>query len=105
MAQTAKKQSRKDHEAKRTDDHDTIRRWAEERDGSPAVVEGTEILRFDFDDPDGSEDEALQQVSWEEFFEVFNERSLEFLYQEYTREGNLSRFNKFVKQGSEEEDR
>jgi hypothetical protein len=105
MAQAAKRQSRKDHEAKRTDDHDTIRRWAKMRKGTPAMVEGTEILRLDFEEPDGSEDEALRQVSWEEFFEVFDNRDLEFLYQEYTQEGKISRFNKFVARGSADEQR
>jgi hypothetical protein len=92
-----------DYEAKRTRDHDTIRRWAEERSGRSAMVEGTQILRIDFDDPDGSQDQHLRPVSWEEFFRVFDERGLEFLYQEHTREGRLSRFNKFVKPGTEDE--
>jgi hypothetical protein len=60
-----------------------------------------EILRFDFEEADESGDEALQEVSWEEFFEVFDDRDLEFLYQERTQGGKLSRFNKFVTRGSE----
>ena len=67
------------------------------------MVEGTQILRIDFDDPDGSQDEHLRPVSWEEFFRVFDDRGLEFLYQEHTQEGRLSRFNKFVKPGTEDE--
>ena len=101
MAQAAKRQSSKDHEAKRTENHDEIRRWAEARKAKPAMVEGTEILRFDFEETDESGDEALQEVSWEEFFEVFDDRDLEFLYQERTQGGKLSRFNKFVTRGSE----
>jgi hypothetical protein len=89
MAQTAKKA---DYETKRTRDHDTIRRWADERSGHPALVEGTEILRIDFKEPD----ENLKQVSWDEFFDTFDERELDFLYQEHTRDGKVSRFNKFV---------
>jgi hypothetical protein len=42
------------------------------------MVEGTQILRIDFDDPNGSSDEHLRRVSWEEFFRVFDERGLEF---------------------------
>ena len=65
MAQSAKRQSSKDHEAKRTENHDEIRRWAEARRAKPAMVEGTEILRFDIEEADESGDEALQEVSWE----------------------------------------
>ena len=101
MAQAAKRQSSKDHEAKRTENHDEIRRWAEARKAKPAMAEGTEILRFDFEETDESGDEALQEVSWEEFFEAFDDRDLEFLYQERTQGGKLSRFNKFVTRGSE----
>jgi hypothetical protein len=67
-----------DYEPHRTQDHETIRRWAEDRGGHPAMVEGTQILRIDFDDPNGSSDEHLRRVSWEEFFRVFDERGLEF---------------------------
>jgi hypothetical protein len=48
------------------------------------MVKGTQLLRIDFDDPDGP-DENLMPVSWEEFFRVFDERGLEFLYQEQRR--------------------
>lgn len=102
MAQSARKSSTSDHQAKRTDDHGAIRRWAEQRKAKPAMVEGTEILRFDFEEADESGDEALKEVSWEEFFEVFDKRRLEFLYQEHTQDGKVSRFNKFVARGSAE---
>jgi hypothetical protein len=75
---------------------------AEARGGHPAVVEGTEILRIDFDDPDGSRDEKLCRISWDEFFQIFDSRELEFLYQEQTHDGKISRFNKF---GTEDEKR
>ena len=100
MAQSARKKSSTDHQAQRTKNHDEIRRWAEHRKAKPAMVEGTQILRFDFEEPDESGDEALSQVSWEEFFAIFDSRDLEFLYQEHTQGGKLSRFNKFVSQGS-----
>lgn len=105
MARTATRQSGTDYEAKRTRDHEEIRRWAQERGGTPAMVEGTEILRFDFDEPDESGDEALRRVSWDEFFRVFDDRDLEFLYQEHTQGGRPSRFNKFVNRTSEGGDR
>jgi hypothetical protein len=86
--------------AHRTRAHEEIRRWAEERKAKPTMVEGTEILRFDFEERDESGDEALNPVSWDEFFKVFDSRKLEFLFQEHTQDGNFSRFNKFVSQGS-----
>ncbi|HLM35230.1 MAG TPA: hypothetical protein VK278_05565 [Gaiellaceae bacterium] len=81
-------------EAKTTTNHDEIRRWAEDRDGRPARVKETGggddpgILRIDFRDPD----EGLEEISWDEWFEAFDENRLAFLYQD---EGE-SRFNKLV---------
>lgn len=78
-----------------TRDHDTIRKWAEARDGHPAMVEtGGKggILRIDFGEPEDS----LTQIEWDEFFQIFDENDLEFLYQERTADGATSRFNKFV---------
>jgi hypothetical protein len=90
-------------EGKTTTDHDEIREWAEQRGGVPATVKGTErggkrkgeeagILRLDFE----PRDEALEEISWEEFFEKFDKEKLAFLYQEETADGSTSRFHKFV---------
>ncbi|SCY81015.1 hypothetical protein [Paracoccus tibetensis] len=79
-----------------TKDHDTIRKWAEARDGHPAKVDtGGEggILRIDFGEPEDS----LTQIEWDEFFEIFDENGLDFLYQDKAADGGTSRFNKFVK--------
>jgi hypothetical protein len=67
------------------------------------MVEGTNILRIDFDDPDGSVNEKLRPVPWEDWFRVFDDRGLEFLYQERTRDGKISRFNRLVFAGTERE--
>jgi hypothetical protein len=78
-------------------DHDFIRKWIEKRGGRPSKVKGTErddgegILRVDFRDPD----DKLEQISWEEFFETFEDRQLAFLHQD-EKNDNLSRFFKFV---------
>ncbi len=80
--------------AKTTTDHREIRKWVEARGGRPTVVRtGGEggILRIDFQEPD----ENLEQISWDEFFRIFEERKLAFLYQESTS-GQKSRFNKLV---------
>jgi hypothetical protein len=90
------------HESKVTTDHDEIRRWIEERKGRPASVQRTGgngddagLLRVDY--PGYGEDESLQEISWEDFFDKFEEKNLAFLYQEKTKDGGISRFSKFVK--------
>lgn len=85
-------------DAKTTTDHDEIRRWAEERDGKPASVKGTGddepgILRIDFP---GGEEDKLEELSWDAFFEKFEKEELAMLYQEETKDGSTSRFAKFV---------
>jgi hypothetical protein len=77
-----------------TTHHEVIKRWAEERGGQPATVEGTEhgdhlgVLRFDF----GGESDNLRHVSWDEWFETFDARRLNFIYQEETSDGSQSNF-------------
>ena len=97
MAAKAKAKPKADYHSKTTKDHDTIRQWAEERGGKPTVVEETQILRFNFDEPGGNDDDKLKEVSWEEFFEIFDEADLSFLYTEETHDGGTSRFFKFVR--------
>jgi hypothetical protein len=78
-----------------TTDHDTIRQWVEARGGHPARVKGRGpggILRIDFGEPE----ESLEQISWDDFFKVFDENDLSFLHQDKTEDGKTSRFNKFV---------
>ena len=94
----AKAKPKADSKSKTTQDHDTIRQWAEERGGTHSIVEGTQILRLNFDEPGGDDDAKLKEVSWEEFFEVFDESDLSFLYTEETAGGQTSRFFKFVRQ-------
>jgi hypothetical protein len=87
-------------ESKTTTDHDAIRRWVEERGGRPARVKDTGsngdpgILRVDY--PGRGDDEALEEISWDEWFRAFDENKLAFLYQEETKDGNESRFSKLV---------
>ncbi|WP_090940578.1 hypothetical protein [Nonomuraea jiangxiensis] len=79
-----------------TTNHDVIRRWAEERDATPATVEGTEhgdhlgVLRLDFPGYGGGG--KLRQVSWEEWFDTFDKRGLNFIYQESKSDGTPSNF-------------
>lgn len=83
-----------------TTDHDAIRQWVEQRGGRPAQVRTTGtaddpgLLRIDF--PDYGDDEALEEISWDAFFEAFDENNLAMMYQETTQDGSESRFSKFV---------
>lgn len=82
-----------------TTDHDEIRRWAEERGGTPAHVRDTGsnkgdagVLRIVF-----SDDEAqLQPIEWDDWFDKFDHAGLAFLYQDKTSDGTESRFFKLV---------
>jgi len=84
----------------KTTDHDKIRQWAEDRDAQPAVVKDTMqaddigILRLNF--PGYSGDDDLTEISWEAFFEKFEEAGLALIYQEQTEDGQQSSFNKLV---------
>jgi len=77
-----------------TTHHEVIKQWAEARGGSPATVEGTEhgnhlgVLRFDF----GRDNANLRHVSWDEWFATFDERRLNFIYQEERSDGRPSNF-------------
>jgi ferritin-like metal-binding protein YciE len=85
-----------------TTDHDEIRRWAEERGGKPACVQGTGgkgdigLLRIEFPGKPNAKDDKLQPISWDNFFEKFDERDLALVYQEKTARGQQSNFNKLV---------
>jgi anaerobic selenocysteine-containing dehydrogenase len=87
------------HESNTTTNHDEIKKWVEERGGKPAIVRGTEkgdsaLLRIDY--PGYSGEDTLEAIEWDEFFEIFDENKLAFLYQEKTQDGGESRFSKFV---------
>jgi hypothetical protein len=77
-----------------TTSHEVIRKWAEDRNAVPATVEGTEhgdhlgVLRFDF----GGDSENLRHVSWDDWFDTFDARTLNFIYQEQRKDGNQSNF-------------
>ena len=56
-------------------------------------------MRLNFHEPGGDDDDQLKEGSWEEFFQVFDDCDLSFLYSEQTAEGHTSRFVKFVREG------
>ena len=87
-------------QSKTTTDHEEIRRWVEERGGSPATVKRTSaggapgILHIDF--PGYSGEGTLEHIGWDEWFRKFDENNLAFLYQEETSGGERSNFNKII---------
>jgi hypothetical protein len=93
-------------QAQVTTDHETIQHWAENRGGHPATVKRTErgdepgILRLDFDPPE----DALEEISWDDFFSKFDEAGLAFLYQDKTASGKTSRFHKFIDRANASEE-
>lgn len=82
---------------KSTTNHDEIRKWVEEHGGKPTRVAGTGgkagagVLRINFDDPGGDDDDRLEEIGWDEWFKTFDESDLAFLHGE-----GESRFNKLV---------
>lgn len=88
--------------AKQTTDHKEIRRWAERHGGKPAAVKSTHrereagIIRIMFPKAPHSEHDALEEISWDEFFDKFDDSKLELLYEED------SNFSKLVARESAE---
>ncbi len=96
-----------DEDFKTTTSHVVIRAWAESHGGKPAlIVDSNRLdrevgLRIDFP---GKTDEALlsqahhnKDVSWDEFFKVFDENELAFDYLEEPGETELVDAYRFLK--------
>ena len=88
-------------ESKTTTDHKSIQKWAEARKGVPSKIsntgskKGDGVLRIHF--PDNSDkEENFDEISWDEFFKIFDKNKLAFLYQEKKMSGEGSTFHKFV---------
>ena len=99
MASTRGNKSRS---AQTTTDHQTIRRWVDERGGRPARVKGTEgtndpgLLRVDY--PGFSGEDSLEEISWDEWFKGFDQHKLAFLYEDEKD----SRFSKLISREGED---
>ncbi|MEU2347342.1 Rho termination factor N-terminal domain-containing protein [Modestobacter sp. NPDC049651] len=77
-----------------TTHHEVIKEWAEARGGRPATVPGSEYdgrpgrLRIHF----GEGGDDLVEISWDDWFGTFDERRLNFIYQEERSDGRPSTF-------------
>ena len=82
-------------ETKQTTDHATIKQWVEDRNGEPAMIEGTdggngEMIRVYFEKK--IENADLKKIGWDEWFDQFDKSELALLHS--TEAGNT--FNKLV---------
>lgn len=74
--------------AKAITDHEEIRRWAERNGGKPAVVKSTHgdrgvgLIRLMFPENRQSGHDALEEISWDEFFRQFDDSNLALLCEE-----------------------
>jgi hypothetical protein len=79
----------------RRTDHEESRQWAAERGARPSSIPGTDgdgypgTIGLDF--PEWSDNARLQHITWEDWFEAFDDNNLALLVQEGT-----SRFNRLV---------
>jgi hypothetical protein len=96
----SKEETHSSHGSQTTTDRDEIIAWAEERGAKPACVRGTGdkgdigILRLDF--PGYTGEDKLQEITWDEWFEKFEDRKLALLHQDTTASGEKSNFNKII---------
>lgn len=94
------------HTSRTTTNHEEIRRWAEERGGRPACVQGTGrkgdtgMIRLEFPGAPRRRDASLQEIDWDEFFQKFDQNNLALVYQDTTARGEHSNFNKIVSRES-----
>jgi len=92
-------------QTKTTTDHEEIRRWVEDHGGRPAGVRGSGdsddpgVPRIDF--PGGAGEDELEPISWDAWFQKFDESGLAFLYQERKAGGEDSTFFKLVRRDSD----
>lgn len=94
--------------SKTTTDHKAIQTWAEQREGRPVTVRGTGerdepgVLRIDF--PGGAGGDRFEEITWDEWFQKFDENNLAFLYQDHKRDGEQSTFFKLIRRDGDGND-
>lgn len=90
--------------SEQTTDHEKIRKWAEKEKGVPAKVKSTDsgkgggLLRISFQGSKQSDSDNLEEISWDEFFEIFEDNKLALVYEPNSKD--KSRFNKLVSRDS-----
>lgn len=85
-----------------TTDHNEIQSWAEKHGAKPAAVSSTGsggdpgILRLMFPDAPQHDDDSLEQISWGEWLQAFDDNGLALVYEPD------SNFNKLVSRANVE---
>ena len=88
-------------------DHEQIRRWAKERGAKPSTVLGTQeadsirIIGLDFPGPSGRA--LLEEISWNAWFQAFDENDLALIVLDEMANGHSSNFYEFVARESLED--
>jgi len=86
------------NDAKATVDINEIKHWVEQRHGEPAVVvrekKKSGVLRILFPGYKGKD--KLEKISWEEWYKMFLQKHLSFIYQEKTNDDQISYFFKLI---------
>lgn len=96
----------RDEVEKITTDHEEIRKWAEKHHGKPQIIddpqaESDEVgIRIDFlgkkDEKDLDTRRTLRDISWDDFFKIFEEKGLAFMYEEKPFHKDLNLAYKFT---------
>ncbi len=87
-------------EGKLTTNRNVIKKWAQARHGWPALIRratsaGFEmVLSIVF--PDSSSSEIARKLTWDEFFDQFEQQHLVFVYQEKDQNQRLSKSFAFL---------
>lgn len=83
-----------------TINHNEIKNWAEERKGTPASLKEPSaeasnlILRILFDHEKNVD--QVKNISWEQFFKLFEQHQLAFVYKHENFGGKNSNAHRFV---------
>jgi hypothetical protein len=88
--------------AKTTTNHDEVREFIEFLNGKPAAVRGTSdasgqaVLQIDL-----MNDNSLDHLGWDEFFQLFDKNNLALRYVEPNNDGKIPQMFEFVQRGTD----
>lgn len=87
----------------RTIEHRVVREWAEKRGLVPTTIRGTWgsdlPTPLQLTEPEADADPARIELTWDQFFEIFEDRQLAFTYQDDDVSGVPSQYYKFERRG------
>lgn len=90
-------------ETKTTTNHEEIQQWAQSRGGRPARIHNSfgapadgSVLQIDFLHEKYNDD--VEEITWEDFFAMFDREHMVLVYQTETEGGKPSCFGRIVRQ-------